>query len=192
MSKIISKGIEAVEESIFTFIDEGRAIEVLNAFIFWTNFRGETNRFGNDARTFNLAVSADVGRELQSTGWRVRSVEQEDGTLYFINVKLNMNSAYPPTVSLFSEFKGKRTKRPLDVGSVGELDRIDIKSADCVINAYESSNFPGKITGYLRKLNVIQEPDIEFGGKYDDWIDEETDCLAAGTCTIEEWKAGKR
>lgn len=106
--------------------------------------------------------------------------------LYFINVKVNMNSVNPPIISLYSEFKGRRTKRALDIESVSELDRIDILDCDCIINAYESPVYPKKITGYLGKMNAIQVPDIEFGGKYDDWLDEEEDCLADGTCSLEQ------
>ena len=49
------------------------------------------------------------------------------------------------------------------------LDRINIESADCIINLYESKMHPGKVSGYLRKLNVIQTKESDFGGKYDEW-----------------------
>lgn len=173
MSKTVERAIQAVEDSKFVFKDQN-TLEILDAFIFWTNFKGEANKFGNKARTFNLAVNEEVANILQENGWRVRPIQDGEGTtLYFVNIKVNMNSPYPPLVTLFSEFRGRRTRRSLDVENVGELDRIDIQSADCVINAYESKMYPGKVTGYLKKLHIIQEPDVEFGGKYDDWLDEE-------------------
>lgn len=189
MSRVVTEALKQVENTKFIFNDRG-GFEVRDAFIFWTNFRGEANPFGNATRNFNLAITPDMGKELITRGWRVkeRDLNDEDGnkvdTLYFINVKVNMNSKNPPIVSLYSEFKGKRTKRALDINTIGELDRIDIQTSDMVINAYESPNFPGKITGYLQKINAIQEPDIEFGGKYDDWLEEEADCLADGTCSL--------
>ena len=191
MSNVIQEGLKKVQETKFIFNDRG-GFEVRNAYIFWTNFRGEANKFGNSARNFNLAVPKEVGKILLANGWRVRerALDENDPTpetiLYFINVKVNMNSITPPIISLYSEFKGKRTKKALDIESIGELDRIDILECDCVINAYESPQFPGKITGYLQKLNAIQVPDIEFGGKYDDWLEEEDDCLANGTCSLEQ------
>lgn len=193
MSKVVENALKAVEDSIFNFIDDGRSIEVTNAHIFWTNFRGEANKFGNTARTFNLALSPEMAIMLRNQGWRIRESIQEydDGNkiLYFVNIKVNMNSNYPPILNLYSEFKGRRSCRPLNGESIGELDRVDIQSADCIINVYESNQFPGRLSGYLKKLNVIQEPDMEFGGKYDDWLDEEYDCLAAGTCTLDEYNA---
>lgn len=187
MSNVIQEGLKKVQETKFIFNDRG-GFEVRNAYIFWTNFRGEANKFGNSARNFNLAITPEVGKMLLENGWRVRERELDgsDEVLYFINIKVNMNSITPPILSLYSEFRGKRTKRALDIESVGELDRIDILECDCVINAYESPQFPGKITGYLQKLNAIQVPDIEFGGKYDDWLEEEDDCLANGTCSLED------
>ena len=187
MSKVVEQALKGVKNSKFNFIDDGKALEVLNAHIFWTNFRGEANKFGNTARTFNLAISLEMAQILKDQGWRVREVMQDEDVLFFVNIKINMNSSYPPVVSLYSDFRGKRNKRTLDIESVGELDRVDFQSADCLINVYESPKFPGKLSGYLKRLNVIQEPDIEFGGKYDDWLDEEYDCLAAGTCSLDEY-----
>lgn len=185
---VIEAGLEKVKDTKFIFNERG-GFEVRNAYIFWTNFRGEANRFGNSARNFNLAVTPEVGKILLENGWRVRERpvnENSDEMLFFINIKVNMNSKTPPIISLYSEFKGKRTKRALDLESIGELDRIDIAECDFVVNAYESQQFPDKITGYLQKLNAIQVPDIEFGGKYDDWMDEEDDCLAKGTCVLND------
>jgi hypothetical protein len=173
MSRTTERALEAVQESHFNFKD-ANTIEVINAFIFWSNFRGEANKFGNTARTFNLAINEGVAGILKENGWRVRQVDHEDGSvLYFVNIKVNMNSAYPPIITLYSEFRGKRSRRTLDIENVSELDRINSQSADCVINAYASKMYPGKVTGYLKKLNIIQEPDIEFGGKYDDWMEED-------------------
>ena len=183
MSRTIDNAIEAVAKSQFSFIDNGQ-LEVRNAHIFWTNFSGKENRFGHSAKTFNLAISEEMAKELDARGWRVRDVDQKDddeeviGKLYFVNIKVNMESGFPPIVTLFSEYKGKKSRVALTNETIGELDRADILDADCIINPYESPNFPGKVTGYLRKLNIIHEPDIEFDGKYDDWmadgpIDEE-------------------
>lgn len=182
MANVIDIGLEKVERTEFIFNERG-GFEVRNAYIFWTNFRGAENRFGNKTRNFNLAITPEVGEMLIDRGWRVRErvadtrPEAEEGQipLHFINIKVNMNSKRPPIISLYSEFRGNRTKRALDFESIDELDRVDIEECDFVVNAYESAKFPGKVTGYLYKLNAIQTPNIEYGGKYDDWLDEESD-----------------
>lgn len=182
MRKVVENALRDVMKSKFIF-KENREIEVRDAVIIWTNFRGEANKFGNAARTFNLVITAEVAEILTKAGWRVREVPDEENPeiiLYLVNIKVNMESNYPPIITLFSKFRGKRSRRTLDISTVGELDRVDIQSADCVINPYESPNFPGKVTGYLKKLNVIQEPDIEFGGKYDDWLEEPNEFDSAG------------
>ena len=176
MSRVIDNAIEKVRQSSFNFLDNGRTIEVLNAVIFWTNFRGEANKFGNSARTFNLAVNEETAEYLSDNGWRVREVvgSDEETKLYFVNIKINMSSQYPPRITLFNDFRGKKNPPiTITIDNIGELDRIDIKTADCLINAYSSKTFPDKVTGYLRKLNIIQEVESEFGGKYDDWLEDE-------------------
>jgi len=190
MSSVIKIGLEEVNKTEFIFNDRG-GFEVRNAYIFWRNFRGEKNQFGNATRNFNLAVPKEVGKVLLVNGWRVReryldpNKPDPDELLYFINIKVNMNSKTPPIISLYTEFKGNRRKRALDIETVGEMDRVDIMECDFMVNPYESPLAPGKITGYLKKLNAIQVPDIEFGGKYDDWLEDEEDCIATGTCSLE-------
>ena len=171
---------EEVRKSTFIWHDD-RTLEVQDAVILWPNFSGRTNKFGNSARTFNLVVTEEVAEKMTAAGWRVRTislqniVDENDKpvNLYFVNIKTNMDSAYPPIVTLFTKFKGKKSRRVLDINTIGELDSVDIEMADCLINCYESRNFPGRITGYLKKLNVKQSEEVEFGGKYDDWMDEE-------------------
>ena len=63
MSNIIQEGLQKVQDTEFIFNDRG-GFEVRNAYIFWTNFRGEANKFGNSARNFNLAVTPEVGKLL--------------------------------------------------------------------------------------------------------------------------------
>ena len=100
-------------------------------------------------------------------GWRVREKVagvNEAGELeqkvYFVNIKVNMDGEYPPKICVFSEFRGKKSE--LNSENVGELDRMVINTCDCTINCYESPRFPGKKTGYLRQLYVIQDPAVEW------------------------------
>lgn len=178
MSKVLEAAFENVKKSAFRFIDATN-FEVQDAFIFWTNFSGKPNQFGNTAKTFNLAIPAEAASELLKLGYRVREeiigeLHNDDGTVvpakvYFINVKVNMLSEYPPVVKVYSEYKGKRSQNVLDDETIGELDAADIKTCDLQVHCYPSKKYPGKCTGYLRTLYVIKEPDVVFGGKYDDW-----------------------
>lgn len=180
MSRVVEGALEALGKSEFVFLNE-KELEVRNAHMFWTNFEGRENRWKNDTRNFNLAINEVLAKDLNERGWRVRDIDLKDAEgepidkLYFINVKVNMDSPYPPIITLFSEYKGKRSRRTIDLESVSNLDTIEVQTADLVINSYESPSYPGKVTGYLKKLNVIQEPSIDFGGKYDDWLNDEVD-----------------
>lgn len=193
MSKVLETAFEEVKKSKIYFVDNNN-IEVQDAYIFWTNFSGKPNQFGNVARTFNLAVPADAAATLLDLGYRVREevigdlVDADGNTVpakvYFINIKVNMDSEYPPMVKLFSEYKGKRTQNLItDNEGLALLDSIDIKSCDLAIHSYTSKKFAGKCTGYLKTLYVIKEPNVVFGGKYDDW--DEPNVHEAETCDID-------
>lgn len=174
LSKVVLAGIEAVKKSQFIINPDNGLIEIRNAYIFWTNFEGRKDQWGNDARNFNVAVSPEMADILASNGWRVRDYGNEDqGMIYFINVKINMRSTYPPIVTVFSTFRGKRSRTSLTEETLLELDRMDIESSDLIINPWSSKQSEGKVTGYLRTLNVIKEEDVIFGGRYDDWETED-------------------
>lgn len=180
MAKKIEIAFEALKDSEFVWHTD-RLLEADNAVILWPNFSGREDRFGNSQRIFKLCVSEELAADMIKQGFNVRNVEvnaihddkDQPVKLNFVNVVVNMNSAYPPVVTLFSTYKGKRNRRPLDINTIGELDSIDIQTCDMVVNCYESRKFPGKKTCYLKKLNVIQTEDIDFGGKYDDWMDQQ-------------------
>ena len=177
MSRATERAIEEVRKSEFIFTDN-HTIEVRNAVMIWTNFRGEANRFGSKARTFNLVITKELAEKLRSDGWNVKVYESSDGEsepMYFVNIKVNMDSTYPPIVTLYTDFRGHKSRKTLDEETIKELDNIRIDSCDCIINAYTSPNYPDKVSGYLKKLNVIQEREDEFGGKYDDWLESDYD-----------------
>lgn len=183
MSKVLETAYEEVKKSQFYFVDKSN-FEVRDAFIFWTNFSGKPNQFGNAARTFNLAVPAEAAAELLSIGYRVREevvgevLDENTGKsipakVFFINIKVNLDSEYPPMIKMFSEYKGRKSQTTLDDNEkLGILDTIDIKSCDLAVHSYMSKKFEGKCTGYLKTLYVIKEPNIIFGGKYDDWDEQ--------------------
>lgn len=185
MSKTIERAIQDVAHSKFDYDDRKKKIIVENAVILWPNFSGEPDRFGNSARTFNIALNEEYAEKLSGLGFRVRVVEDRDeddnvkNTLCILNVKVNMATDYPPTVCLFTEFAGKKKKQVLNEATIGLCDKIDIASADCIINTYKSPRFPDKTSGYLDRLYIKQETQLYFGGKYDDWGDINEDAEEA-------------
>ena len=174
MSRLIENSLEELSKSEFIFHDN-RTLEVRNAVLIWTNFQGKANRFGNTTKNFNLVINEEVKAALEQDPTREFTIHSiggegtDDPIMYFINVKVNMTSAYPPVVTFYTDFRGQKSRISLDDTTIECLDHINIESADCIINLYESKMHPGKVSGYLRKLNVIQNKESEFGGKYDEW-----------------------
>ena len=174
MSRLIENSLEELSKSEFIFHDN-RTLEVRNAVLIWTNFKGKANRFGNTTKNFNLVINEEVKAALEQDPTREFTIHSiggegtDDPIMYLINVKVNMTSAYPPVVTLYTDFRGQKSRTSLDDTTIECLDYINIESADCIINLYESKMHPGKVSGYLRKLNVIQNKESEFGGKYDGW-----------------------
>ena len=179
-------------KSKFT-LHSDNTLEVIDASIFWTNFSGRPDKFGNSARTFKLCVPEELAIELEKMGMKIytydlegiRDKDDNPVKLYAIRVTVNMEGAYPPTVYLITTFNGQKTRRPLDAESIGELDSVDFKSTskerdgedstgvDLIINCYESRKFKGKVVNYLKKLYATQDEKVEFGGKYDEWDEED-------------------
>ena len=174
MSRLIENSLEELSKSEFIFHDN-RTLEVRNAVLIWTNFQGKANLFGNTTKNFNLVINEEVKAALEQDPTREFTIHSiggegtDDPIMYFINVKVNMTSAYPPVVTLYTDFRGQKSRTSLDDTTIECLDHINIESADCIINLYESKMHSGKVSGYLRKLNVIQNKESEFGGKYDEW-----------------------
>lgn len=174
MSKIIEQSLEALKNSEFIF-QTPNCLEVRNAVMIWTNFEGKANRFGNTTKNFNLVISEELKNALEANPQKEFNIHHiggegtEDPIMYFINVKVNMESAYPPVVTLYTDFRGVKNHTALDASTIQCLDHITVDSADCILNLYESKMHPGKVSAYLKKLNVIQSKETAFGGKYDEW-----------------------
>ena len=83
-----------------------------------------------------------------------KGVEQK--VLHYINVKVNMDNDYPPTVTLFTNYNGKRSRVTLNRETIDTLDSTDIESCDMLLNCYVSRMHRDQCSAYLKKLNVIQ------------------------------------
>lgn len=139
-------------------------------FIFDTNFAGDPkkNRFGSDERKANLVIpDIDLARELIDDGFNVRltkpRVGEEEGFVprYFVKVKLNYDSKWPPKVYLVTD---EDNSVLLDEESVACLDDIWVDRVNAVLNRYEGPN--GKSL-YVKSMEVYQKVDDDpISAKY--------------------------
>jgi hypothetical protein len=171
MSEFVKFVQDTLLTSKFNFLD-AKTLEVENAVIIWPNFSGKPNRFGNTAKYFNLAITKEVADELSKRNFNVHEMtdkETNEILFYFVNIKVNMESAYPPIITVYTNYRGVKSHTSISADTVATLDNIQIESADCMINIYCSKANPDRPSGYLKKLNIIQHKVVEFDGKYDNW-----------------------
>ena len=179
MSKYKEEALKSLKNS--EFILGNKTLEVRNASIVYHNFAGNPDDWGNTARTFNLVVTPEIADKLVEKGFKVRQTpvnkeDPESPIILHISVKLSLESKWPPLIKLYPICDGIRKKPILLTGNkVDILDRVNFESIDVKINLYESAKFKGKVTGYLQELRGIQIVESDFGGKYDDWDEDETD-----------------
>lgn len=139
-------------------------------FIFDTNFAGDPkkDRFGSDERKANLVIpDIDLARELIDDGFNIRltkpRVGEEEGFVprYFVKVKLNYKSTWPPKVYLVTD---EDKSVLLDEESVACLDDIWVDRVNTVLNRYEGPN--GKSL-YVKSMEVYQKVDDDpISAKY--------------------------
>lgn len=130
--------------------------------IFITNFSGdpERDRFGSEARQLNLVIpDEEQAQELIDEGFNVKQTRprEDDGDdfepTYYVNVKLNYNSDYPPRVYLVS---GDAEPVLLDEESIDMLDRCYILNINVVLNPYHNQRTDRKSL-YVRTMYVEQD-----------------------------------
>lgn len=139
-------------------------------FIFDTNFAGDPkkDRFGSDERKANLVIpDINLARELIDDGFNIRltkpRVGEEEGFVprYFVKVKLNYKSTWPPKVYLVTD---EDKSVLLDEESVACLDDIWVDRVNAVLNRYEGPN--GKSL-YVKSMEVYQKVDDDpISAKY--------------------------
>lgn len=170
-------------KSEFYFDDRGTLI-VKDAAIIFTNFAGAPDNYhpngGN--RVFNLVLSDAFAKQLIEDGWNVKSRENQDGDItYMTEIRVNMDSSWPPMVVLYSEFRGNRTSTVLDAETIGRLDSGRYSNIKLAINPHEHSVGNFKYKGYLRELRLIAESTNGYFGDMDE------EYLGAGTSEDEAY-----
>lgn len=148
-------------------------------FIFETNFSGDPkrDRFGSDQRKANLIIpDINQARQLIDEGFNVRLTKPKEGEeegfvpKYFISVKLNYDSQWPPRVYLVTEENGGVL---LDSESVCCIDDMWVESVNAVLNRYSGPN--GKSL-YVKSMEVFQKTDDDpIMSKYSRRREEESD-----------------
>ncbi len=134
-------------------------------FIWRTNFSGDTERdnYGNPARKVSVVIPTEEQADrLRDMGVNVRCTKPRPGyedefePTYYCDVKINMESNYPPHIYLITP-SGRRVSMSKD--TIGELDFIRIKNVCVQANLYEQRKNPGKFSLYADVMYVEQDVD---------------------------------
>lgn len=152
---------------------EKKIIHIENTkFIYQTNFSGdpERDRFGSSDRKANIIIPDErLAEELLDIGVNVKrtkpkaSEDEEFEPVYFVPVKANYDSAWPPKIYLVS---GDAAPRLLDEVSVGTLDNCYVLNVDVVLSTYFNP-MTNRTSLYIRTMYVVQDvEDDPFANKY--------------------------
>jgi len=179
-----------VKDSAFDIFGRmDNVLEIVNAAIFWRNFSARPDQYGKTQRTFCVAVPFEIAKILEERGWTVKQKKLErhdiDGnlvqpvvvdekgeaaTLYYIRIKVSMESEWPPVIKRISSIQGKVVEENVNLQTISELDSDTILDASVTIKEYINKK-TGRATGYLSTLTAVTDPgerEADFGGRYDD------------------------
>lgn len=141
-------------------------------FIFVTNFSGDPERdtYGSDARKANLIIpTKEQADDLAEMGFNVKCTKAKPGEeegftpTYFIAVRANYDSEWPPKIYLVS---GDAAPQLLDEESVSRLDKIYVTNVNAVLNPYYSER-NRSWSLYIKTMYVEQDVDDDpFASRY--------------------------
>lgn len=152
---------------------ERKIISIENTnFIFKTNFSGDPERdaFGSDARVANIIIPDNRLAEcLIDEGYNIKSTRPREGEedefvpTYFVTIRVNYNTDWPPKIYLVS---GDAEPRLLDEETIDILDRVYVLNVNAVLNPYENPK-TGRKSLYIRTMYVEQDiEDDPFAHRY--------------------------
>lgn len=128
----------------------------------WSNFSGSRTPMNPQGgkRYIKVVLSETVANDLIEKGWNIKSMEpldDQDYTLYYTEVNLNMDSKYEPTVLLGTNWNGKAKLTRLHGDMVNRLDKM--RFADVCMVIHPSENRPDskyRYKGYCNHIELIQ------------------------------------
>ena len=132
----------------------------IGAQILWPNFAGKEGPFNEEGkRSFNILIEdPNQANELLGAGWNVKEMknrEEGDPPLWFLPVKVNYKSKYPPRIIKTSSDGSKQLA--LAEGTVKLLDILRIETADVMINPFEWKTPDGRtgVSAYLDTMYAV-------------------------------------
>ncbi len=161
-----------INESTMQFIANERGKEQLvidNAKLKFHNFAGTQTEF-NVKGNRNIDVilpDNDMAVEMSRKGWNVKVRQprgNEEEPYYTLNIKVNMDSKWPPRIVQVNRNK----QIHYDADMLNGLDDLNITDIGLVINgsAWENERFGKGIKAYLDQMYFRLAPSV-FGNKYD-------------------------
>lgn len=142
-------------------------------FIFTTNFSGDPARdeaYHSSDRKANIIIpTEEQARALADMGFNVKCTKPREGEeegfvpRYFVSVKANYGSEYPPNIYLVS---GDAEPELLNEETVGRLDKVYILNVNAVLNPwYSERNRTWSL--YIKTMYVEQDLESDpFASRY--------------------------
>lgn len=142
------------------------------------NFEGKKTNMNNAGnRNFCVKLPADLAMKFRDEGFYVKERLDQNGDVdyYYMAIKVNMDSQWPPCVTVYSK-NGPKQYGPEEIAA---LDGANIVAGEVWFNPYMKAGGDHK-TAYLDELTVaIKGSDEERRNKYmsyfqkDDPVDDE-------------------
>lgn len=156
-----------IEGSTFMNWKDGRGINTAR------NFAGDPNKseFKARDRYSYIAIPEEVARHLEAMNCWVGKTKPRDGEeegfvpTYYIQMFVNFDSEFPPTVNLYSD--GVITQLTKD--TIGLVDDMFVESVDCTLNPWTNPK-TGKTKVFCNVLWIKQNTSggDPFKKKYQD------------------------
>lgn len=136
-------------------------------FIFDTNFAGDPERdnFGSTDRKANVVIpDYDQAMTLLEEGFNVRQTKPRPGEdesefepTYFIGIKVNYDTEWPPEIYLVS---GDAEPRLLNEDTIKNLDSCYVRNVNVSLNPYYNARVKRKSL-YVKTMYVEQDIDAD-------------------------------
>lgn len=152
---------EKAKQSEFEIIENGDLV-VRNAWMIYRNFAGAPDTFHPKGgyRNFSLLIDEPTAKTLIDMGWHIKQKpgrEDGDEDYYLTEVTINPDSKFPPRLTLYTEFNGKKGTRELTVDDYAAIDKdIRIQKADLIVHLARTGG------RYLQELRLVEKPQRSY------------------------------